>query len=187
MRTAAQVWTLAVVGPQVWLYTDTKGSLFWDITVWNLLGRQHEINAKIVAELLSRTQLFCEPMDCSPPGSSVHGILQGTTLEWVAVPFSRGSSWPRDWTPVSCLVGGFFTPEPPGKPTEIVSHEWSHTWVQQCDFVEEALVGLCDFLQLISAANLSSRSHSVRGWENECWVDSSLKNGHAEGGRKPGW
>ena len=48
------------------------------------------------------------PMDCSPPGSSVHGILQAWTLEWVAVPFSRGSSWPRDQTWISCIAGRFF-------------------------------------------------------------------------------
>ena len=41
-------------------------------------------------------------MDCTPPGSSVHGILQARILEWVAVPFSRGSSQPRDWIRVSC-------------------------------------------------------------------------------------
>ena len=41
---------------------------------------------------------LCDPRDCSPPGSSVHGILQARILEWVAVSFSRGSSWPRDWT-----------------------------------------------------------------------------------------
>ena len=52
---------------------------------------------------------LCKPMDCSPPGSSVHGILQARILEWVAIPFSRGSSWPRDWTQVSCIAGGFFT------------------------------------------------------------------------------
>ena len=40
-------------------------------------------------------------MDCSPPGSSVHGILQARILEWVAMPFSKGSSWPRDWTWIS--------------------------------------------------------------------------------------
>ena len=44
---------------------------------------------------------LCEPMDCSPPGSSVRGILQARILEWVAIPFSRGSSQPRDWTQVS--------------------------------------------------------------------------------------
>ena len=40
---------------------------------------------------------LCNTMDCSPSGSSVHGILQARILEWVAMPFSRGSSWPRDW------------------------------------------------------------------------------------------
>ena len=48
-------------------------------------------------------------MDCSLPGSSVHEILQARILEWVAIPFSRGSSWPRDWTWVSCIAGRCFT------------------------------------------------------------------------------
>ena len=46
---------------------------------------------------------LCDPMDRSPPGSSVHGILQARILEWVAIPFSRGSSQPRDLTHVSCV------------------------------------------------------------------------------------
>ena len=57
----------------------------------------------------SRVQLFATPMDCSPPGSSVHGILQARIQEWVAIPFSRGSSQPRDQTWVSCIAGKFFT------------------------------------------------------------------------------
>ena len=48
-------------------------------------------------------------MDYSPPGSSVHGILQAKILEWVTIPFSRGSSWPRGETQFSCIAGGFFT------------------------------------------------------------------------------
>ena len=48
-------------------------------------------------------------MDCSPPGFSVHGILQARILEWVATSFSRGSSWPTDWTLVSCIASGCFT------------------------------------------------------------------------------
>ena len=55
-----------------------------------------------------------DPMDCSP-GSSDHGIFQARILEWVVISFSRGSSPPRDETCVSCLSGGFFTTEPPGK------------------------------------------------------------------------
>ena len=60
---------------------------------------------------------LCNPMNCSPPGSSVHAISQARILEWIAISFSRGSSWPRDQTHVSCLAGGFFTTEPPGKPS----------------------------------------------------------------------
>ena len=52
---------------------------------------------------------LCDLIYCSPPGSSVHGILQARVLEWAAIPFSRGSSQPRDWTQVSCIAGGFFT------------------------------------------------------------------------------
>ena len=52
---------------------------------------------------------FCDLMNCILQVSSVHGILQASILEWVAIPFSRGSSWPRDWTQVSCIAGGFFT------------------------------------------------------------------------------
>ena len=50
-----------------------------------------------------------DPMDYSPPVSSVHGISQARILEWVAIPFSRGSSRPRDGTQVSRTAGGFFT------------------------------------------------------------------------------
>ena len=52
---------------------------------------------------------LCDPMDCCPPGSSVHGIFQATVLEWVAISFSRGSSWPRDRTRVSCIASRCFT------------------------------------------------------------------------------
>ena len=59
---------------------------------------------------------LCDPKNCSPPGSSVHGIFQARMLEWVTIPFSSGSSQPRDWTQVSCIAGKFFTTESPGKP-----------------------------------------------------------------------
>ena len=51
----------------------------------------------------------CDPMDCSLPSTSVHGILQVGILEWVAMPSFRGSSWSMDWTWVSCIAGRFFT------------------------------------------------------------------------------
>ena len=52
---------------------------------------------------------LCDPMDCSLPGFSVHGILQARILEWVAIPFSRRSSQRRDWTRIFCTAGRFFT------------------------------------------------------------------------------
>ena len=51
---------------------------------------------------------LCNSMECSPPGSSLHGILQPRILEWVAIPFSTGSSQPRNQTGVFCIAGGFF-------------------------------------------------------------------------------
>ena len=48
------------------------------------------------SEVAQSCPTLCDPMDCSPPGSSIHGILQARTLEWVAISFSRRSSWPRD-------------------------------------------------------------------------------------------
>ena len=53
------------------------------------------------AKLLRSCLTLCNPMDCSLPDSSVHGILQARILEWVAISSSRGSSWPRDWTCIS--------------------------------------------------------------------------------------
>ena len=52
---------------------------------------------------------LCDPMDYSPPGSYVHGILQARILLWVPISFSRGSSQPRDQTQAFCIVGSFFT------------------------------------------------------------------------------
>ena len=57
---------------------------------------------------LSRFQL-CSPVDCSPPCSSVNGILQARILEWITISFSKGSSQVRDGTRVSCIAGRFFT------------------------------------------------------------------------------
>ena len=58
---------------------------------------------------------LCNPMDCSLPGCSVHGILQAIP-EWVAISSSRGSSQPRDQTQVSCIAGDSLLSAPPGKP-----------------------------------------------------------------------
>ena len=72
------------------------------------------------AKLLQSCPALCDPIDSSPPRSSVHRILQARILEWVAMPSSRGSSWSGDriclsWA--SCAAGGFFTAESPGNHT----------------------------------------------------------------------
>ena len=65
--------------------------------------------------LVAKSCPTLQPMDCSLPGSSVHGISQARILEWATIYSSRSSSQPRFWTPISCLAGAFFTAEPPMK------------------------------------------------------------------------
>ena len=73
------------------------------------MGKALELRSQFVAVVAQSCPTLCDPMDYSPPGSSVHGILQARILERVAIPFSRGSSWPRDQTQVSCIQNRFFT------------------------------------------------------------------------------
>ena len=61
----------------------------------------HTEMMNVCAKLLQSCPPLCDPIDCSPPGSSVHGILQARILEWVAIPFSRASSQPRNQTCIS--------------------------------------------------------------------------------------
>ena len=65
--------------------------------------------------LVAKLSLTATPMDCSPPGSSVHGVSQARILDRVAISFSRESSQPRDQTRISCIAGKFLTAEPQGK------------------------------------------------------------------------
>ena len=60
------------------------------------------------SEVAQSCPTLCDPVDCSPLGFSIHGILQARILEWVAISFSRGSSWSRDQTQVSCIAGRCF-------------------------------------------------------------------------------
>ena len=95
---------------------------------WNLGGKcwkdknktkQCRLQYKfVVVYWISRIWLFCNPMDYSPPVSSVHGISQARILVWVGISFSKGYSWPRNRTCVFCIAGKFFTTEPPGKPLQ---------------------------------------------------------------------
>ena len=64
-------------------------------------GREGEVFSFFFGLVAQSSLTLCDPMDCSPPDSSVHAISQARILEWVAIPFSRGSSLPRDQTQVS--------------------------------------------------------------------------------------
>ena len=90
--------------------SKTSDSLPIQIPWWKLfyLLLTFDDSHKKVSVAQSFPTLF-DPMDYSPPGSSVHGILQARMLEWVAIPISSSSSQPRDRTLVSCIAGRFFT------------------------------------------------------------------------------
>ena len=101
-------------GPLHWehgvLATGPLGQSLTRIFDWGMNTRAGRDPFVYMCVLVAQSCLsLCDPMDCSPTGFSVHGILQARILEWVAIPFSRGSSWPRDQTLVSCVAGRFFT------------------------------------------------------------------------------
>ena len=75
-----------------------------DLLDWSNLGTCSESES----EVAQSCPTLCDPMDCSLPGSSLHGILQARILEWVAISFSRGSSRSRDRTLASCIPGRHF-------------------------------------------------------------------------------
>ena len=81
-------------------------------------------SAKQVKVLVAQSCLtLCDPMDCSPPGASVHGILQARILAWVAISSSRDLPSPGIKLPSPALAGGFFTTEPPEKPHPSCGHK----------------------------------------------------------------
>ena len=85
-------------------YQPWQSSEFLQIST---VATWHSSHTQLPTQQPKSCPTLCDPMDCCPPGSSVHGILQARILEWVAIPFSRGSSRPRDWTQVSSTAGRF--------------------------------------------------------------------------------
>ena len=87
------------------VYTQKHTSFgFWSIKTWT----KHNVLCESESEVTQSCPTLCDPVDCSLPGSSVHGILQARMLEWVAISFSRASSRPRDRTRVSHIGGRRF-------------------------------------------------------------------------------
>ena len=94
--TLATPWTAAYQAPPSMGFSRQK---YW-----------REINQKwpMLSEVAQLCPTLCDPVDCSPPGSSIHGTLQARILEWVAISFSRVSSRPGDQTLVSRIVGRLY-------------------------------------------------------------------------------
>ena len=104
-------------------------------------------------------------MDCSPPGSYVYGILQVRILEWVAIPLFRGSSWPWDWTRVSCTADRFFTVwanAPADKTHMPPSHLLDKVQILQPDIQSVSSAGTA-LLQLLSHNSLMQTLFSQNG------------------------
>ena len=103
-----------------------KNIFLWKVFLWeqnkkqmSFVAQQVNIISCMHAKLLQLCPTLCDPMDCSLSGSLSMGFSRQEYWKWVAMPASRGSSWPWDWTQVSCTfctTGGFFTTELPGKP-----------------------------------------------------------------------
>ena len=119
---AVVTWTLDADDPRPWLPLKEA-----DI--------DSALAPMIESEVTQSCPTLCDPVDCSLPGFSVHGILQARILEWVAISFSRRSSWSRDWTRDSHTVGRHFTvwatrevlhPWLTGKKNDVKeAHSWS--------------------------------------------------------------
>ena len=79
----------------------------WFLSSWDENNQHRCLFLHLLVTPLCLT--LWDPMDCNPPGSSVHGVLQARILEWVAMPSSRRSSRPRGWSQISCTASRCFT------------------------------------------------------------------------------
>ena len=97
-------WWMTIFASKGWSFSSWVQSHRNCMPTWAVLNKN--TGYVLVAQLCLT---LWDPMYCSPPGSSVHGIFHARILEWVAISFSRGSSQPRNRTQVSCIAGRFFT------------------------------------------------------------------------------
>ena len=117
------------------------------------------------SEVAQSCPTLCDPMDCSLPGFSVHGIFQARVLEWVAISFSRESSWLRDWTHVSCIAGRSFTLWATREALQFSSvQSLSHIWlsVTSRTAAQQAALSITNtqsLLKLMSIESVMSSNH----------------------------
>ena len=112
------VWSVEMIAPLM-----SCGSVWhwWEDTIWgNSVPSYYGLHCMFMWKSVAQSCLtLCTPMDCNPPGFSVHGILQERILEYIAISSSRDSSWPRDRACIFFTEGRFFTTEPPGKSSSL--------------------------------------------------------------------
>ena len=109
------LWCWEQIGCGWWMWAKTQAGRL--VRPFQFSRRRHdhhrwqwrEVDFGEPKKMFWSVWLFCDLMDCSPPGSSIYGVLQARILEWVVIPFSRGSFQPRDWTHVSHIAGRVFT------------------------------------------------------------------------------
>ena len=140
------------------------------------LGRSSGVKAKSLVTQSCPT--LWNPMNCSPSGSSVHGSLQTRILEWVTISFSRGSSWPRNWTRVSHVAARLFTnwatrEDDPWVENISLSRKWQPP--------TECLPG--EFHGQRSLAGYSPRGHEESDWLTLSLSLSSTKSSKTVWGR----
>ena len=105
--------SLSLDVPQCWIGLTKEEGVGWVcglLRAYKSQGRVTYFTFLIVkvSEVAQSCLTLCDPVDCSPPGSSIHGFSQARILEWVAISFSRGSSWPRNQTHISLIAGRCF-------------------------------------------------------------------------------
>ena len=144
------------------------------------LGRSSGVKAKSLVTQSCPT--LWNPMNCSPSGSSVHGSLQTRILEWVIISFSRGSSWPRNWTRVSCIAARLFTnwatrEDDPWVENVSLSRKWQPP--------PECLLG--EFHGQRSLVGYCPRGHEESDWLTLSLSLSSIKSSKIVWGRVLPW
>ena len=113
---------------------------------WKILAPWKKVKWSEV-KVVQSCPTLCDPMDCI-----VHGIVQARILEWVALPFSRGSCQPRDWTQVSRIAGWFFT----SWATREAQEYWSLSLLQQVFLTQESNRGLLNCRWILYQLSLDS-------------------------------
>ena len=131
------------------------------------------------SEVAQSCPTLCDPVECSPPGSSVHGILQARILEWVAIPFSRKSARPRDWNCVSLrLLHGQVGSLPlvlPGKTAFPIKHRKSRVTVTRTTQLERPRKGRSWYLAKLSDARTALASLPWHKTSRSCFSKALWK------------